>query len=484
MPKRVISARDDYEEAPHATAVRADVNTDLLDDQSPKRVQPCDDDDSSDAASDCSSSDYDHDNDVTDVCHNCEIEMAACDLEEFHTTDGDTWLLCTDCAVCFICGEPLNSDRPGCSSKDDQNFIVVDHNGRKGQRRRFACSSMWMDEEVIGCGERCATCGIVSAYEIPILNDTDGELCDCLRHDHECVVCGDVRPGAELLQLYDGGLACPDKCAVPCKECLSAHDVNSDCATERGKYRRRRGDVNPGEFRVSVFKLRQELREKLADVADVLNAVSSPSASPVNTCDSCQQSVSRRNGPYQDQDGREWALCDTCAVCGVCKQRLGTGVRGQSTNETLYVATEEWQGCRTFMCSTALFDADAIGCGAYCDECGLVSAERLVYCSLACGNNLCVIHRHDRCDKCPRDVTAAIDIRAMEVLSERSDPVQFGLPQGRRVLLSDVQGTESLPDDRYALLRFKQLNRAPLGITQITAERLMSAVRQRRFMGL
>lgn len=313
MPKRLVGDRDDGEEAPRVAVLRADDADDNSNespaDQSPKRVQLCDDDVSSDVASDCDSSssssgdaddviyddaederDYDHDETVRDRCHNCEIEMAESDLGEFREVDGERWLLCDDCAVCCLCREYLNSDRPGVSSKYDENFIVVDHNGREGTtRRRFACGSMWMDEEVIGCGDRCAECGIVPAYEVPFLNEFDDDgWCDCVRHKHDCVVCGERRLGTELLQLYDGGLACPDKCAVWCDECLSAHSIESNCATERGQYVRRRGDIKPGEFRVSVFKLRRELREKLAAVDRAATTTSAPS-SPLPASECCEQ---------------------------------------------------------------------------------------------------------------------------------------------------------------------------------------------------
>lgn len=273
---------DDSELAPPVALIAHTCSTssdDQAGSQSPKRVLADESSDADDVSSCCSSAPDESDDDsnyaAPHKCENCRGEFDYDDEGEFDVavhTDVNTrqeWHLCRKCAVCFLCQKALNSARHGRDSDDDDfNYVAVDCKGAGG-KRRFACSAPMFSPTLIGCGSYCTECGVVPAPSM-VEQDCDGQAALCHNHSSDCLICGRVFEGSELLQLFLGERACKE-CARWCDDCESAHPNSVSCAAQRRSFMKCPGDRYPGHFKVRHWQLvawmRTYLRRRTAKLA-------------------------------------------------------------------------------------------------------------------------------------------------------------------------------------------------------------------------
>lgn len=112
----------------------------------------------------------------------------------------------------------------------------------------------------------------------------------------------------------------------------------------------------------------------------------------------------------KDQDGKLWMVCPECNCCQFCYSELGDTDGTIDVDGNTYVVSRIEDGDRVFACGGDPSDdpLERGGCGAICDECGLVEANQLCFTDLACGRNLCSKHVGHECDRCDKNATAVI----------------------------------------------------------------------------
>lgn len=203
-------------------------------------------------------------------------------------------------------------------------------------------------------------------------------------------------------------------------------------------------------------------------------------------CDSCKQLAWGEGGKnlptFEDQTGKVWSLCESCADCCYCLRDTNHAwaFKFYSADDHRLVVTEIRNGKRVFACGTPKQNddlCDDLGCGDWCDECGLVEADELAFCDLNCKRRLCTAHMGHTCEKCGDDATTCLIIPYTKIdhTKLQDDPVLTNKSSYMKVYLNQHLDWSDTRGEDYMILHFS--DKPAVAVSHATAGRLMAARR-------